>query len=323
MYIIKQFFKKERFFCEIIVCDTVPVLRYNLSMTWILLVLFYGLLKGGREIAKKKAMTKNTVMEVLFVYTLISFVLVLPQAGQAGGMETRFFFYIALKSFVMFLAWLFGFYSLKKMPVSLYGVLSLSRVLFSTLSGVIFLHEVLGINQIVGLVIVCTGLLMLRINPKKAPAQELPEQQTPEEPVKPVYIILAFLSCILNAISGFMDKVLMRDVTSSQLQFWYMLFLIIYYGLYVLIKRIKISPGVFKNGWVWALAIMFVIGDKALFIANGMSASRITIMTLIKQSSCLVTIIGGRIFFNEDRILYRLLCALIILAGIALSLFAL
>ena len=150
-------------------------------MTWILLVLFYGLLKGGREIAKKKAMTKNTVMEVLFVYTLISFVLVLPQAGQAGGMETRFFFYIALKSFVMFLAWLFGFYSLKKMPVSLYGVLSLSRVLFSTLSGVIFLHEVLGINQIVGLVIVCTGLLMLRINPKKAPAQELPEQQTPPD----------------------------------------------------------------------------------------------------------------------------------------------
>ena len=46
-------------------------------MMWILLVLLYGLLKGGREIAKKKAMTKNTVMEVLFVYTLMSFVLVL------------------------------------------------------------------------------------------------------------------------------------------------------------------------------------------------------------------------------------------------------
>ena len=109
-------------------------------MMWILLVLLYGLLKGGREIAKKKAMTKNTVMEVLFVYTLMSFVFVLPQAGQAGGMEPRFFALIALKSFVMFLAWIFGFYSLKKMPVSLYGVLSVSRVLFATFSGVIFLH---------------------------------------------------------------------------------------------------------------------------------------------------------------------------------------
>lgn len=294
-------------------------------MLWIPLVLLYGLLKGGREIAKKKAMEKNTVMEVLFVYTLMSFVFVLPQAGQAGGMEPRFFALIALKSFVMFLAWIFGFYSLKKMPVSLYGVLSLSRVLFATFSGVIFLHEVLAGNQIAGLVIVCAGLLLLRVTPKKkTPAleQDAPAPEQPE-PVKPIFIVLAFASCILNAISGFMDKILMRDVTSSQLQFWYMLFLVIYYGIYVLITRVKISPTVFKNGWVWALAIMFVIGDKALFIANGMSESRITIMTLIKQSACLVTIIGGKIFFKEEHILYRLFCAAIILCGIGLSLISL
>lgn len=278
-------------------------------MLWIPLVLLYGLLKGGREIAKKKAMIKNTVMEVLFVYTLISFVLVLPSAPKAGGMETRFFALIALKSFVMFLAWIFGFYSLKKMPVSLYGVLSLSRVIFSTLSGVIFLHEAFGAFQVTGLIIVCTGLLMLGIHKKE------PEPAS----VRPIFIILAFASCILNAVSGFMDKILMRDVTSSQLQFWYMLFLIIYYGIFVLIKRIQISPTVFKNGWVWALAIMFVIGDKALFIANGMAESRITIMTLLKQSACLVTIIGGKIFFKEDRILYRLLCAAIIICGILIG----
>ncbi|MBO4534107.1 MAG: EamA family transporter [Treponema sp.] len=306
---------------------------------WILLVLLYGLLKGGREIAKKKAMSKNTVMEVLFVYTLMSFVFVLPEIPQAGGMEPRFFGFIALKSFVMFLAWIFGFYSLKKMPVSLYGVLSLSRVLFSTFSGVIFLHEILKGNQIAGLVIVCAGLLLLRVTPGKKNLPDTEQQTGPEaavpeaaqteppapqaEPVKPVFIILAFASCILNAVSGFMDKILMRDITSSQLQFWYMLFLVIYYGLFMLIRRIKINPTVFKNVWVWALAIMFVIGDKALFIANGMEASRITIMTLIKQSACLVTIIGGKIFFKEEHILYRLFCAAIILGGIGLSLISL
>ena len=149
------------------ILDKSVTFHYNKRMIWIPLVLLYGLLKGGREIAKKKAMTKNSVMEVLFVYTLMSFVFVLPQAGQAGGMETRFFFFIALKSFVMFLAWIFGFYSLKKMPVSLYGVLSLSRVLFATMSGVIFLHEALSVFQMSGLLIVCAGLLLLRIPPKK------------------------------------------------------------------------------------------------------------------------------------------------------------
>lgn len=73
-------------------------------MTWILLVLLYGLLKGAREIAKKKAMEKNSVMDVLVVYTLLSFLLVLPQAPKAGGVTVRQLSFIALKSFVIFLA---------------------------------------------------------------------------------------------------------------------------------------------------------------------------------------------------------------------------
>lgn len=285
-------------------------------MLWILLVLLYGLLKGGREIAKKKAMERNSVMEVLVVYTLLSFLMVLPQIPELrrdGSLETKYFFYIALKSFVMFLAWICGFRSLKKMPVSLYGVLSLSRVLFGTFLGIAFLGETLDFLQSVGLVIVCAGLLMLKIEPKKL--------NTQNEKVPAIFIILAFASCVLNAISGFMDKILMKNVTSAQLQFWYMLFLVIYYGIYVLITRQKITASVFKNPWVWALAVMFVIGDKALFIANGMSQSRITIMTLIKQSSCIVTIIGGRIFFKETRIAYKVLCAAIVISGILLGIY--
>ena len=124
---------------------------------------------------------------------------------------------------------------------------------------------------------------------------------------------------MLNAVSGFLDKVLMKDISSSQLQFWYMLFLITYYLIYVLIFRVKISPAVFKNGWVWLLAIMFVIGDKALFIANGNPASKITIMTLIKQAGCLVTILGGKFVFKEKNTGYRLFCACIIIVGIVMG----
>ena len=36
-------------------------------MLWAGLVLFYGIVKGFRDVVKKKALTKNTVMEVLFV----------------------------------------------------------------------------------------------------------------------------------------------------------------------------------------------------------------------------------------------------------------
>ncbi|MCQ2588687.1 MAG: EamA family transporter [Treponema sp.] len=298
-------------------------------MIWMLLVLVYGLLKGSREIAKKLAMNKNSVMEVLVVYTFISFLFVIPQAPNAGGLEPKFFIFIALKSFCIFLAWICSFRSLKKLPVSLYGILDLSRMIFATSFGVIFLHEILNLYQIIGLITVCVGLLLLKFKPKflkklfhieESPVvqnnQIILEEKTHSTTF---YVILAFISCFLNAVSGFFDKVLMKDITSSQLQFWYMLFLIGYYLIYVLITRTKISLSTFKNIWVWLLAIMFVIGDKALFIANGMPESRITVMTLIKQSGCLVTIIGGKFIFKEKNTGYRFFCAAIVIIGIVIG----
>ncbi|MCQ2580101.1 MAG: EamA family transporter [Treponemataceae bacterium] len=297
-------------------------------MIWIPLVLLYGLLKGGREIAKKKAMAKNTVMEVLVAYTVLSFVMVVPQAKNAGGMELRFYFLVALKAFAIFLAWICSFNSLKKLPVSLYGILSLSRVLFATFWGVVVLNETLGIFQLIGLILVCTGLLLLKFKPfnKKNKAvlnasDESSEMLTPIPVTQTTafFVVLAFLSCIFNSVSGFMDKILMKDITSSQLQFWYMLFLVFYYVVYLLIKREKISLSVLKNKWVWLLAVMFVIGDKALFIANGNPDSKITVMTLIKQSACIVTIVGGKFVFKEKGIGYKLFCASIVIAGIVLG----
>ena len=97
-------------------------------MMWIWLVLLYGVIKGIREIVKKKALEKNATIEVLFLYTLLAFVMVLPDAKHAMGLEPKYYFLIGLKSFVIFLAWIFSFMAIKKMPISLYGVLDLSRV---------------------------------------------------------------------------------------------------------------------------------------------------------------------------------------------------
>ena len=132
---------------------------------WIWLVLLYGVLKGVREIVKKKALERNSTIEVLFVYTFLSFVMVLPSAGVSMGVEPRFYFYIAMKSFVIFVAWMCSFRAIKKMPISLYGVLDLSRVMFATMLGVAVLQETLGTFQVIGLLLVSAGLLMLKYNP--------------------------------------------------------------------------------------------------------------------------------------------------------------
>ena len=134
-----------------------------------------------------------------------------------------------------------------------------------------------------------------------------------------IYVIAAFISCMFNAMSGLMDKILTKDITSSQLQFWYMLFLLLYYVIYCIVTREKVSVKTFKNGWVWILALLFVLADRALFIANGDVNSKVTVMTMIKQSSCIVTILGGKFVFKEKHVGYKILCAVIVVAGIIIA----
>lgn len=325
------------------------------------LTLLYGLIKGSREIFKKKALEKNTVTEVLLIYTFISLIIATPQLPNAMGLTTRQYFLVAVKAFVIFVAWIAGFKAIKKLPVSLVGVLDLSRVLFASLLGVFVLGETITMNKGIGLVLVSFGLLFLKFNPFRkrsdkcktecssdgSPAEGVPEGKASELCEEPVpsgikrqrkggrsagsvydgtglpekysttfFIFLAFLSCILNAVSGLMDKILMKEMNSSQLQFWYTLFMVIYYAIYALCTRAKISRSVWKNVWIYLLAVGLIAMDKVLFIANGIAESQVTVMTLIKQSSVIVTIIAGKYVFKEKDILHKVFCAAIVVAGI-------
>ena len=286
---------------------------------WILLVLIYGILKGVRDIAKKKALTLNGVVEVLFIYTALAFLFTVPTSGHVGGVPTKEMLLIAFKSFIIFIAFLCSFYAIEKMPVSLYGVIDLSRMMFAMILGVFILKETLGIYQVIALVLVAGGLLLLKYKPK---AQRV---NGSTDNVAGYIYILAFVSTFLNAVSGILDKILMRtgNVTSGQLQFWYMLFMLVYYGIYVLVTKTKINfKTIFKNPYVWVISILFVVADRCLFMANGYADSRVTVMTLLKQICCIVTIIGGKLIFKEKDTLKRFICAVIIIAGIVVASFA-
>ena len=295
-------------------------------MSWVLLVLAYGLIKGMREVLKKKALEKNTTLEVLFLYTLLSFIFVLPEIRGAFNENFSTLIVVALKSLAIFLAWIFSFNSIRFIPISLYGILDLSRVLFATLFGVLVMKETLGTGQLLGLFLVALGLLLLKAEPNKK------IEKKDDKNIPAIHVFLLFLSCMLNSVSGILDKVLMTytPISDGHLQFWYMLFLVIYYSLYVvatlIIKRRKNAlnsafslKSALKNHWIWLLAVLFVIADRCLFIANADPDSKVTIMTLIKQSCCFVTIIAGKFIFHEKKILHKFLCACVIVAGIVVS----
>ena len=279
---------------------------------WIALVCLYGVIKGMRDVIKKKALGKSTAIEVLFFYTLISFILTVPTATDAFSIDYGYMWLIAVKSTVIFIAWICGFNAIKKLSVGLYGIMDMARVLISTSLGVIALGEMLTMNKVIGMLLVIAGLVLVNLHSKKGGTERTQGK----------YIALVMGSCVGNAVSGTLDKVLMSGghMTSGQLQFWYMLFLVLLYLGYILVTRTKIDwKNSIKNYWIIILSVLFVIGDRALFIANQDPNSTVVTMTLIKQCSVMITIIGGRLVFKEKRTLYKIACASVVIAGIVIA----
>ena len=58
-------------------------------------------------------------------------------------------------------AWIFAFAALKNMTVSLFGIMDMSRMIFSTLLGVVVLGEDMNIAKAVGVALVIAGLMLV------------------------------------------------------------------------------------------------------------------------------------------------------------------
>ena len=278
---------------------------------WIIFIIIFGVLKGLREPIKKKVLENVNVFTSLFLYTFIGFLMTLPTAKGVFDLTPYVSFLVVLKSGVIFFAWMLTFFAIKKVPLGIYGITDMSRVIFSSLMGVWFLGEGLTLRGIISLILVAAGLYF--VNKKQSDSTNTYSYK---------YTWMIMLSCLLNAVSGTLDKIIMStgDITSSALQFWFMLLLSAFYLAYIIIRKedFEIKKAI-KNPWIYVLSLLLILGDRALFIANSDPESKVTVMTLIKQCSAVVTIIMGRILYKEKNTIKNLLCAGLIIGGIALA----
>ncbi len=275
---------------------------------WVLFVLLYALFKGARDGMKKAALGKSSADEILLFYTLIGFLFILPFSGNAFSLKPIYIFYAFIKAAVVSLGWIFSYAALKKISVSLYGIMDLSRILFATAFGVWLLGEAFTLPKALGLALVLLGLILVNL------------RQEAGGGLTPLTLIFTLLNCVLTAVSETLDKVLMQYMSSSQLQFWFMLFMVLLYGLVLLVRRERISlKSLRTNYWIPLMSLSLIVGDRLLFEANASPQSELTLMTVIKQSSVIVTILIGYFAFGERRLAYKLLCAGITVSGVLVS----
>ena len=276
---------------------------------WMLLTLVYGLINGVCFLTEKEAMKKNHSIEVLTVAVTVSFLLICWDINSALNVNPIYLGLLFLKSAVVFVAWKLSFKALIKMSVSRYGVINMSRILFTTLLGIVILHECLQTKDFIGMGIICFGLILVNMLKKDGTKSQNK------------YIIVLIIGCIFQSLAGLLDKVISTNVEANVLQWWFMFFITVISWLYVAIGNIKIDRSTYKNKWIYIYSVLFIIGDRLLFIANGIKDSEISIMSLLKQISVIVTVLVGGKIFHEKHLKIKFVCSLIIIAGIAIITF--
>lgn len=272
---------------------------------WIFLGLIYGIISGIYFLFQKQAMKISHSIEVFVSYVTISFILVFLNFPDLLSIEPKYLLLISLKSLVMLISFILSFKAMSKLSVSLYGVINMSRILFTTLLGIIILNETIGKYKIIGMILICLGLLL--VNSYKEEDKKSDKK----------YILILFIGCIFASFGGLLDKIISLNVNPSDFQWCFLLFLFLYSWLYVLVRKIKINfKKTFKNSWIYLYSIMVVVADRILFSANSIPESEISIISLLKQISIVIMILGGGIIFKEKNLKYKLICSLVILMGL-------
>lgn len=278
--------------------------------TWILFTVICAICKGFFESVKKKALEKSSIYEVLAWFCLIAFIISIFINKNVFEIEMMNIFVIFIKALFVVAAWLLNLHVLEKMQISLYGVISLSTIIFSLILSILFLGEKITINIIIGAIIVILGLVLANM--------DITKHKDKTASMKLVVILL--ISCLFNSAASTMDKIILKDITNNQLQFWFLLFMTIINWIILLVKKEKVGlKTVKKNYWIPLTAVFLVVGDKFLFMANEIPESKASIIMIIRQLSAVQIIILGRILFKEKEIVKRLLCCILVILGIVIT----
>lgn len=277
---------------------------------WILYTLIYAIFIGFFQCTKKKAVEKNSIYEVLTIFSTIAFILVALTSKNVFNIGLIPLIIIFTKSIIIVIAWILGLYAIQKMPISLFSVINLSSIVFSIIMSVIFLGEQLTTLLVTGTIIIIAGLILVnKVSNVKS------EKETDFK-----IILILLVSCLLNSISAIIDKQVLKYINPIQLQFWFLLFLATCYWIILLFKHKNLDlKKIKKNHWILIAAICLTVADRFLFKANEIPESKVSVMTLIKQFSVIEGIILGKILFDEKNIIKKLLCSLLIIIGIVLT----
>lgn len=285
-------------------------------------------LLGCYDSFKKQALFDNAVIPVLFLNTLFSSLIFLPciilsstsdilDGGifheASGGWDMHK--YIVLKALIVLSSWILGYFGMKHLPLTIVGPINATRPVMVLVGALLVFGERLNIWQWTGVFLAVASFFLLSRSGKKEGIDFKHDHW--------IYMIIG--SAIMGAISGLYDKYLMAPIESGgvgldrmMVQSWYNIYQCIMMGAMLLLlwwpKHSETTP--FQ--WKWSIlgvSLFLSAADFMYFYSLSLPDAMISIVSMIRRGSVIVSFMFGALFFHEKNLKAKAIDLALVLLG--------
>lgn len=229
---------------------------------------------------------------------------------QYGWAEHR---YILLKAVIVLSSWLLAYFGLKHLPITIVGPINATRPVMVLIGALTFFSEKLNVWQWTGVIIAMIGLWMLSRSSKKEGIDFKHNK----------WIVFVVLANVLGAISGLYDKFLMASpgnggvgLDKLAVQSWYNIyqFFMMFLMLFLLWWPTHKKTTPFRWDWCIILISLFLsAADFAYFYALGLEGAMISIVSMVRRGSVVVSFLFGAMVFHEKNLKSKVVDLLLVL----------
>ena len=252
-------------------------------------------------------------MPVLWFNTLFSSLFFLPfiisSVGGFGWFDNTFFeipqgdlrshTMVVIKSAMVLTSWIFGYFGLKHLPLTLVGPINATRPVLVLVGATLIFGERLNAYQWAG---VLTTILSIYIMSRAGKKEDIDFKKN-----KWIWCVAA--ATVFGAISGLYDKFVMRQLGPMFVQSWFNLYQMI---IMTVVCALLWYPNRHKT------TQFICIADFAYYTSLSNPDSMISVVSLVRRSSVIVSFICGALIFRERNLRAKAFDLALILLGMTL-----
>ncbi len=289
---------------------------------WLTLAFTSAALLGLYDAAKKQALTNNAVLPVLLLNTLFSTLFFVPAILSAEfglgwfdgtlleasrGTATAHGLVI-LKSVIVLTSWIFGYFGMKHLPITIVGPINATRPVMVLVGAFLIFGERLNAYQWIGVALALISLFLLSRSSRREGVDFTHN----------LWILFIALSAVTGAVSGLYDKYIMSRLDPVFVQSWYNLYQFVMMAVVVCILWLPRRGHTTPFRWSWAIPLISVfltLADFAYLYALQDPNAMISIVSMIRRGSVVVSFLCGAVLFHERNLRSKAVDLAFILVG--------